>query len=250
MLLQRRCLSAPLQLRRYAQSAAAALVDDSDPDSFPRPDPKYDETILAVPRLTSGKSIAAKERKAGRVPSIIFEQEDGQYGGNKRLISVRTNQIRKLVNQLGRSFFLSRLYSLEVRSDFECDDVIERVRVLPRLLQLHSSTDAPLNVTFIRAPSDALLKVEIPLVFIGDDISPGLKKGAYLNTINRTVKFLCPADVIPPYIEVDLSELDVGQKLVMGDLKAHPTLKLIQSKDEPICKIMGSRVSDQQKKTK
>ena len=74
--------------------------------------------------------------------------------------------------------------------------------------------------------------------------------GAYLNTINRTVKFLCPADVIPPYIEVDPSELDVGQKLVMGDLKAHPTLKLIQSKDEPICKIMGSRVSDQQKKTK
>ncbi|KAL6194229.1 hypothetical protein ACLB2K_035313 [Fragaria x ananassa] len=178
MLLQRRCLSAPLQLRRYAQSAAAALVDDSDPDSFPRPDPKYDETILAVPRLTSGKSIAAKERKAGRVPSIIFEQEDGQYGGNKRLISVRTNQIRKLVNQLGRSFFLSRLYSLEVRSDFECDDVVERVRVLPRLLQLHSSTDAPLNVTFIRAPSDALLKVEIPLVFIGDDISPGLKKAS------------------------------------------------------------------------
>ncbi|KAL6185560.1 hypothetical protein ACLB2K_041692 [Fragaria x ananassa] len=230
MLLQRRCL----QLRRYAQSAAAALVDDSDQDSFPRPDPKYDETILAVPRLTSGKSIAAKERKAGRVPSIIFEQEDGQYGGNKRLISVRTNQIRKLVNQLGRSFFLSRLYNLEVRSDFDSDDVVERVRVLPRLLQLHSSTDAPLNVTFIRAPSDALLKVEIPLVFIGDDISPGLKKGAYLNTINRTVKFLCPADVIPPYIEVDLSELDVGQKLVMGDLKVHPTLKLIQSKDEPI----------------
>lgn len=130
MLLQRRCL----QLRRYAQSAAAALVDDSHPDSFPRPDPKYDETILAVPRLTSGKSIAAKERKAGRVPSIIFEQEDGQYGGNKRLISVRTNQIRKLVNQLGRSFFLSRLYDLEVRSDFDSDDVVERVRVLPRLV--------------------------------------------------------------------------------------------------------------------
>lgn len=81
-------------------------------------------------------------------------------------------------------------------------------------------------------------------------MSPGLKKGAYLNTIKRTAKFLCPADVIPPYIDVDLSELDAGQKLVMGDLKVHPTLKLLQSKDEPICKIMGSRVSDQQKKTK
>lgn len=69
--------------------------------------------------------------------------------------------------------------------------------------------------------------------------------GAYLNTIKRTVKYLCPADVIPPFIDVDLSELDVGQKLVMGDLKVHPDLKLLQSKEEPVCKIMGARVSDQ-----
>lgn len=71
--------------------------------------------------------------------------------------------------------------------------------------------------------------------------------GAYLNTIKRTVKYLCPADVIPPFIDVDLSELDVGQKLVMGDLKVHPALKLLQSKEEPVCKIMGARVSDQKK---
>lgn len=66
------------------------------------------------------------------MPSIVFEQEDGQHGGNKRLISVRTNQIRKLVTQLGRSFFLSRLFDLEIRPEFESDDIVEKVRVLPR----------------------------------------------------------------------------------------------------------------------
>lgn len=71
--------------------------------------------------------------------------------------------------------------------------------------------------------------------------------GAYLNTIKRTVKFLCPAEIVPPYIDVDLSELDVGQKLVMGDLKVHPALKLVQSKDLPVCKIAGARVSDQKR---
>jgi hypothetical protein len=59
--------------------------------------------------------------------------------------------------------------------------------------------------------------------------------GAYFNTIKRTAKFLCPADIVPPYIEVDLSELDVGQKLLMSDLKVHPTLKLLQSPNQPIC---------------
>lgn len=248
--------------RHYTAAAASAAVaaptpsPDDPPSSspfayledLPRPDPKYDETILAIPRAASGTSASAKERKHGRVPGIVFEQEDGQHGGNKRLVSVRAGQIRKLVNHLGYSFFLSRLFDLEVRPEFESDDVVEKVRVLPRKLHLHSGTDAPLNVTFIRAPSHALLKVEVPLVYRGDDVCPGLRKGASLNTIKRKVKYLCPVDIIPPYIDVDLSELDVGQKLVMGDLKVHPALKLLQSKDEPVCKIMGARVSDQRKK--
>ncbi|XP_057961922.1 uncharacterized protein LOC131153554 [Malania oleifera] len=242
--------------RRYSLSSAAVAVQDPDVlpltylEGFPKPDPRYAEIIRAVPRGASGTSISVKERKAGRVPSIIFEQEDGQHGGNKRLISVQTNQIRKLVGHLGRSFFLSRLFDLEVRPAFDSDELVEKVRVLPRGLHQHAGTDAVLNVTFIRAPSHALLKVDVPLVFRGEDVSPGLKKGAYLNIIKRTVKYLCPADVIPPYIDVDLSELDVGQKLVMGDLNVHPALKLIKSKDEPVCKIMGARVSDQQRKSK
>ncbi|CAF1710548.1 hypothetical protein YC2023_042677 [Brassica napus] len=72
--------------------------------------------------------------------------------------------------------------------------------------------------------------------------------GTSLNTIKRTVKFLFPAEIIPPYIEVNLSLLDVGQKLVAGDLKVHLALRLIRPKDEPIVKIAGGRVSDQQKK--
>nr|VDC98957.1 unnamed protein product [Brassica oleracea] len=255
-------------LRLFSPAATSALALDHTLEiqleylpGFPRPDAKHAETILAVPRSDSGKNISAKERKAGRVPSIIFEQEDGQHGGNKRLVSVQTNQIRKLVTHLGYSFFLSRLFDVEVRSEIGSDEVIEKVRALPRSvnyvkmsalemfiqIHLHSGTDAPLNVTFIRAPPGTLLKVDIPLVFIGDDVSPGLKKGASLNTIKRTVKFLCPAEIVPPYIEVDLSLLDVGQKLVAGDLKVHPALKLIRPKDEPIVKIAGGRVSDQQK---
>ncbi|PKA57199.1 hypothetical protein AXF42_Ash002503 [Apostasia shenzhenica] len=249
-----------LHLRLLSHGAAAALLPREDPslskssvpldylEGFPRPDPKYAETILAIPRLKSGKNISAKERKVGRVPSIVFEQENGQEGGNKRLISVQTKQIRKLVEHLGRSFFLSRLFDLEVRSAFqdECE-IVEKVRVLPRMLHLHSATDAVLNVTFMRASSSALLKVDVPLFFRGEDACPGLRKGAYLNTIKRTVKYLCPADIVPPYIDVDLSELDVGQKIQMKDLKVHPALQLLQSPDLPVCNLIGARSSDQKR---
>ncbi|XP_010676394.2 uncharacterized protein LOC104892226 [Beta vulgaris subsp. vulgaris] len=238
-------------LRHFSQSSAA-LILPCDPEislsylpGFPKPDPS--EIISAIPRSDSGKKICATERKVGRVPSIVFEQKDGQHGGNKRLISVQTKQIKKLVAQMGPSFFLSRLFELQVKPSFDSDDILENVRVLPRKLHMHAASEAILNVTFIRAPSDALLKIEVPLVFRGEDVSPGLRKGSYLNIIKRSVRYLCPADIIPPYIDVDLSELDVGEKLVMGDLKVHPALKLIQSKDEPVLKIMGARVSEQKK---
>jgi len=139
--------------RHFSQSAAAAVLHLPEPltylDGFPRPDPKHDETIFAVPRADSGKNISAKERRVGRVPSIIFEQEDGQHGGNKRLISVRTDQIRKLVNHLGRSFFLSRLFHLEVRTQFDSDDVVESVRVLPRNVLSLSLSNCIIFIVFI-----------------------------------------------------------------------------------------------------
>ncbi|CAL9203904.1 unnamed protein product [Musa hybrid cultivar] len=246
-----------IHLRPFSHAAAitpkeGAPLDPLAPleylEGLPRPDPKHAETIMAVPRASSGKIISAKERKAGRVPSIVFEQENGEEGGNKRLVSVQAKQVRKLVDHLGQSFFLSRLFELEVRSEFGgAGDLIEKVRVLPRKLHLHSATDAPLNVTFLRAPSSALLKVDVPLVFRGEDASPGLRKGSYLNVIKRTVKYLCPADIVPPYIDVDLSELDVGQKLVMRDLKVHPRLQLLQSPDQPVCKIAGSGAQEKKK---
>ncbi|KAG4941158.1 hypothetical protein JHK87_045029 [Glycine soja] len=55
-------------------------------DDFPHPDPNHDETILVIPRAASGKNISAKERRAGQLRSIVFEQEDGQHGGKKCLI--------------------------------------------------------------------------------------------------------------------------------------------------------------------
>ncbi|KAF8380143.1 hypothetical protein HHK36_027626 [Tetracentron sinense] len=183
MWIQRRVLTKTPQLRFFSHSSAAAAVLQEPEivpltylEGLPKPDPKHSETIRAIPRSISGKNISAKERKVGRVPSIVFEQEDGQQGGNKRLISVQTNQIRKLVSHLGRSFFLSRLFDLEVRPEFGSDEIIEKVRVLPRKLHLHSGTDAVLNVTFLRAPAHAILKVEVPIVFRGEDVCPGLRK--------------------------------------------------------------------------
>lgn len=66
--------------------------------------------------------------------------------------------------------------------------------------------------------------------------------GGYLNTIKRTVRFKCPADLIPPYVEVNLGDLDMKDKVLLRDLKVHPSIRLVSTDDSlPVCKIMGTR---------
>ncbi|KAJ4979508.1 hypothetical protein NE237_010288 [Protea cynaroides] len=189
----------PVLLPSSSSSSSSRIRSSTHiPRRFPKPDAKHAETILAIPRATSGKSIAAKDRKSGRVPSIVFEQEDGQHGSLISRLDQRSTPTKSLTKS---SYYLDGFICMQAQMQ-------------------------------------------------GDDVSPGLRKGAYMNTIKRTVQYLCPSDIVPPYVDVDLSELDVGQKLVMGDLKVHPALRLLKSKDEPVCKIMGARVIEQQKKSK
>ena len=66
--------------------------------------------------------------------------------------------------------------------------------------------------------------------------------GGYLNTIKRTVRLKCPADLIPPYVEINLGDLQIREKVLLRDLKVHPSINLVTVDDSlPVCKIMGTR---------
>ncbi|KAI5062987.1 hypothetical protein GOP47_0021534 [Adiantum capillus-veneris] len=212
-----------LHYGRSFSEALAVLEPDVEPNlNLPAPDPELAEVIVAVPRAGGGKIISKKERKAGRVPGIVHSLEDGQNGGHKQLISVETKQLSRLLKRIGYSFFHSRTFELEVREEMNSDVIISRERVLPRWVHLHAGTDAILNATFIRAPPEAKIRVNVPLVFRGRDACPGIKKGGYLNTIKRTVRFKCPADHIPPYVEVNLSEMDMKDKIMGSGYEGGP----------------------------
>ena len=82
-----------------------------------------------------------------------------------------------------------------------------------------------------------------------DESTKNKMAGSRLNTIRRTVKYLCPADLIPPFIEVDLSELDAGQKILIKDLEVHHELLPLLPKEGPVCNISGGKTYDHTKKS-
>ena len=69
------------------------------------------------------------------------------------------------------------------------------------------------------------------------------KIGGHLNRIRTTLKYLCPAEHIPPKLVVDISNLDVGEKVFMQDVTVHPSMKLLSTDESiPICKVMATKL--------
>jgi large subunit ribosomal protein L25 len=169
-------------------------------------------TFAAEIRAVAGKGPARALRRAGRIPAVIYGERKEQ-----EMISLEARALRR---QLGNPHFFNTLCSLQVNG--------EAVRVLPRDVQLHPVTDHPLHADFVRVSAGATITVEIPVVFVNEDVSPGLKRGGVLNIVRREVELLCPADAIPGELTVDLQPFDIGDSVHISHVTlpegARPTI--------------------------
>ena len=141
-----------------------------------------DNTILnANVRSNTGKGSARAARRAGRIPAII-------YGEKKDTISIdiEEREYRKLMNQSG---IFSRLLDISVEGKANT--------VLTRDIQFHPVSENPLHVDFLRIGKGSNINVSVPVSFINEDLSPGLKTGGVLNTVRFELELECPADNIP-----------------------------------------------------
>ena len=80
-------------------------------------------------------------------------------------------------------------------------------------MQLHPVTDVPEHVDFLRVSAATKVSVEVPVEFIGDDVSPGIKSGGVLNVVRYTVEVSCTPDLIPNTLSLDLSSAEIGDSL-------------------------------------
>jgi large subunit ribosomal protein L25 len=88
-----------------------------------------------------------------------------------------------------------------------------QARTLPKDVQFHPVTDRPLHVDFLRISEHSTVTVNVPIRFVGEDTSRGLKRGGVLNTVRHELELICDAAEIPDEIEIDLSKLDIGDSL-------------------------------------
>ena len=154
-------------------------------------------TLAAEARERAGKGASRALRREGRVPAVV-------YGGKEEPLSIHVEE-RLLRRMLGTGHFTNSIVMIEVGG--------KKVRTLPKDVHFHPVSDLPLHVDFLRLSKDSTVEVSVPVLFVNEEDSPGLKRGAVLNIVRHELELICDADKIPDDIRIDVTGLDVGDSI-------------------------------------
>ncbi len=184
-------------------------------------------SLEATIRNSKTKGDINSLRQKGDVPAII-------YGGTEenQKISLSKKQIKILIDQEN---FLSNMITLNVEG--------KQINVLPRDISFDPITDDPIHIDFLRIVKGGRIILEIPVKFINNEDSPGLKKGGVLNIVRRKVELKCPTENIPNELVVDLQGLEIGTSIKISSIKLPENVKpTIQGRDFVIATVAAPTV--------
>ena len=159
--------------------------------------------VTATPRGVQGRGASRRLRHSGRVPAIL-------YGADKPAQNIELDH-NELAQHLKHESFHASILSLSVEG--------EKHQVLLRDVQMHPWRAQVLHVDFQRVARDRKIHMKVPLHFLNQEIAPGVKTGGgAVNHVLSEIDVSCLPDDLPEFIEVDLSNLQLGHSIHLSEL--------------------------------
>ena len=154
-------------------------------------------TLPAEARERAGKGASRELRRNGRVPAVI-------YGDKKEPVSVLVEE-KLLARMLSTGHFMNTVVMVDAGGTPH--------RTLPKDVQFHPVSSRPIHVDFLRIGAHSQIHVNIPVNFINEEASPGIKRGGVLNVVRHDLELICDSGNIPGQIDIDLTGLDIGDSV-------------------------------------
>ena len=168
-----------------------------------------------------------KLRIEGFIPAILY----GGKNANEKISIAK----KDLKNFIQNESFLSTVFEIDINGKKE--------KVLPRDVAYHVTSNEPIHLDLMRVVSGTKIVIEIPVKFINNNESPGLKRGGVLNIVRRKVELKCPADSIPEDITIDLSGTDIGTSIKISSVKLpENVVPLITDRDFVIATVAAPTI--------
>ena len=188
-------------------------------------------------------NIPGKERKKGNtnpylndglIPSII-------YGGNTDPLMVAVDRI-----QLKKRFEEGGFYS----KIFEVDLGEKKEHVVVKSIQRHKVKNHPIHVDFQRVDDKTRIIISVPVEFIDQESSPGLKQGGVLNVVRREIELSCLARNIPEKFVISLEGKEIGDDIRLSSVTLGEGMKpTILGRDFMLATIQSPKVEKEPQAT-
>ena len=152
-------------------------------------------------------------RDNGRVPAIVYGEKKEPLP-----ISVDTKMIKKQIESSG---FFSKQFILNING--------EKHKVLPKDLQLHPVKETIVHLDFLRIGENTKVTVSVPVIFINENLCPGLKQGGVINIVRHEVEIRSPVDKIPKNLEINLDGIEIGDSIHISAVELNSEVKPVIS---------------------
>lgn len=188
-------------------------------------------------RTKAGKGVARKLRHSGQIPGVI-------YGPKAETISfsVNTHEFNKLMNSAGGE---PLLFTLNLKNNGDSSSYTALIKDL----QLHPVDDKIRHIDFYEVIMDEEVQVEVPITAIGKSKGVEMDMGV-LEIIQRTLKISCLPLAIPRNIQIDVSDLGLGDVIHVSDIVAPEGVRLLDDPETTLITIVASRAEEEEEEEK
>ncbi|HJV87969.1 MAG TPA: 50S ribosomal protein L25/general stress protein Ctc [Noviherbaspirillum sp.] len=187
--------------------------------------------VVAFPRNEQGSGASRRLRNAGQTPAII-------YGGNAAPVTIALDH-NALFHALKKEAFHSSILDMEIEGKVE--------KVLLRDVQMHAYKQIVLHADFQRVDPNQKIHVKVPLHFVNAEVSPAVKlSGAVISHVMNELDISCLPGDLPEFVEVDLSKIEAGASLHLGELQLPKGITAVAHGENPtivIASIPAGQVS-------
>jgi large subunit ribosomal protein L25 len=176
--------------------------------------------FTAYPRGENGRGPARRMRLIGKVPGVL-------YGASKDSEPIELDH-NALARHLKMEAFHASILEMNLNG--------VRERVLLRDVQMHPWKPEVLHVDFQRVAADRKIHMKVPLHFVHGETCPGVRAGGIVTHVMNDLDIQCLPDALPEFIEVDLSNLDLGGSIHVVELPLPQGVELVPrlKLDDPV----------------
>jgi large subunit ribosomal protein L25 len=159
-------------------------------------------TLSAETRERAGKGASRELRRQNRIPAVIY--------GNKQDPELIHVEEKALIKLLMTGHFSNSLVQIDLGG--------KKQMTIPKDVAFHPVSDRPTHVDFLRIVKGAKVEVLVPVMFINEEKSPGLKRGGVLNVVRHELELICDNDKLPDDIQIDVTGFDVGDSIHISNV--------------------------------